>query len=154
MKSRPTCGWDSDGMIWSCVDVQRKCPLRRVFPSQVVVSSLRFWRSSVADFWPRRTCAHGVSVDAQLAGHRPVREAFGLGLLHILPQSPLANGGYLVLLRPGFARPQVPVHLACFQCCQMGVAPASAPSMLRAAPEHSGGTTAVSLSRAGPGGAS
>ena len=30
-----------------------------------------------------------------------------------------------MLLRPGFARPQVPVRLACFQCRQVGAAPVS-----------------------------
>ena len=34
-------------------------------------------------------------MDAQLAGGRPEGESLELGLLHILPQSPLASGGYL-----------------------------------------------------------
>ena len=44
--------------------------------------------------------ADGVSVDAQLASGRPEGESPELGLLHILPKSPLASGGYSVLLRP------------------------------------------------------
>ena len=36
-------------------------------------------------------------MDAQLAGGRPQGESLELGLLHILPQSPLASGGYLPL---------------------------------------------------------
>ena len=34
-------------------------------------------------------------MDAQLAGGRPEGESLELGLVHILPQSPLASGGYL-----------------------------------------------------------
>ena len=34
-------------------------------------------------------------MDAQLAGGRPEGESLELGLLHILPQSPLASSGYL-----------------------------------------------------------
>ena len=69
--------------------------------------------------------AHGVSVDAQLAGDRPEGESLELGLLHILPKSLLTSGGYFVLLSPGFARSQVSVHLASFQSRQVGVAPVS-----------------------------
>ena len=59
--------------------------------------------------------ADGVSVDPQLAGGRPEGESPELHVLHILPKSPLVSGRYSVLLRLGFARPQVPVRLACFQ---------------------------------------
>ena len=37
----------------------------------------------------------GVSVDTQLAGDRPEGESPELGLLHIIPKSPLASGRYL-----------------------------------------------------------
>ena len=73
----------------------------------------------------RGVLAYRVSVDAQLAGDRPTGESPELGLLHILPKSTLASGGFFVLSRSGFARPQVAVHLACFQCRQVGVASVS-----------------------------
>ena len=94
-------------------------------------SRLRLWCPCCAFDLPQwrafgqGVLADGVSVDAQLAGDRPEGESPELGLLHILPKSPLASGTYSMLLRPGFARPQVPVHLACFQCRQVGVAPVS-----------------------------
>ena len=57
-------------------------------------------------------------MDAQLTGYRPKGEASAFGLLHSLPQGPLASGRYSVLLRSGLPWPQVPVHLTCFQGLQ------------------------------------
>ena len=78
-------------------------------------------------------------MNAQLAGGRPEGESLELGLLHILPQSPLASSGYLPFGSNVFALGRQ--ELAEGPVLSPGLRPAVRRPVVRTGKSHSRGHT-------------